>query len=262
MNSGISIAENMEQATKLIEQAAAQGAQLAITPENTCHLRSAPKDKLEAAPLEEAHPMISHFAGLAKKLNIWLIAGSICVRVSDTHMANRCYAFSNEGKTVGTYDKIHLFDVDLPNGERFRESDTVAAGNKPVVVQTPWGGIGLTICYDVRFPKLYRALAKAGADILIVPAAFAALTGRAHWEVLLRARAIENGCFVLAAGQTGVHENGRLTHGHSLVVNPWGQVVADGGEDIGIVLHEIDLTEVQTARHAIPALKHEKEIAF
>ena len=180
------------------------------------------------------------------------------IKLGDNRIANRSFLFSDTGEIVARYDKIHLFDVDLPTGESHRESDLVRPGEEAVVAETPWAIIGLSICYDLRFAYLYRDLAKAGASILTVPAAFTVPTGKAHWETLLRARAIETGSFVLAPAQCGEHEGGRQTYGHSLIIGPWGEVLADAGEDTGFIIAELDLSAVEKAREAIPALKHDR----
>ncbi|MBL4894749.1 MAG: carbon-nitrogen hydrolase family protein [Emcibacter sp.] len=179
-------------------------------------------------------------------------------------IANRCYAISPDGHIAGHYDKIHMFDVDLPGGEQYRESRSYQAGNKAVVVQTPWLNMGLSICYDLRFPHLYRKMAQAGVGLLTVPAAFTQVTGEAHWHILLRARAIENGAFVLAAAQTGSHTNARgdtrNTYGHSLFVDPWGNIIDDGGVDVGVIVAEIDPGLIGKARSRIPSLEHDQNI--
>ncbi|NCC21749.1 MAG: carbon-nitrogen hydrolase family protein [Alphaproteobacteria bacterium] len=259
MTSGPDIAENLKAAEEMVREAAAQGARFILTPENTCHMRSPQSEKLKSAPVEAGHPAIGRFSSLAQEMGVWLLTGSLSIRLEgEERIANRSYLFDDTGKTVATYDKIHLFDVDLPTGETHRESDLVRPGDAAVVAQSSWGGIGLTICYDLRFPHLYRALAKAGAKILTVPAAFTVPTGQAHWETLLRARAIENGAFVLAPAQTGEHQGGRKTYGHSLAVGPWGEVLADGGDAPGIALAELNLADVDKARQSIPALRHDR----
>jgi predicted amidohydrolase len=168
--------------------------------------------------------------------------------------------FNNAGKIVDKYDKIHLFDIDLPGGESYRESATVAPGGKACITKTPWGGVGLSVCYDLRFPHLYRKLAHSGADILTAPAAFTIPTGKAHWEVLLRARAIETGCFVLAPAQTGVHAGGRKTYGHSMIVGPWGDVLAGAGDEPGLIYADLNMNAVKEARESVPSLRHDREI--
>jgi predicted amidohydrolase len=256
LNSGPDIAANLGFATEMIREAAAQGAKFILTPENTCHMLSPQGAKLKTAPEEGNHPALSVFSGLARDLGVWVLAGSISVKVAEDKIANRSYLFDSDGAQVAAYDKIHLFDVDLPTGESHRESAVVRAGQRGIVAHSPWGGIGMTICYDLRFAALYRALAQAGAKILTIPSAFTVPTGQAHWESLLRARAIETGSFVLAPAQTGEHHGGRKTYGHSLVIGPWGEVIADGGNDVGIIRADLDMDAVDRARGAIPSLLH------
>ncbi len=258
LNSGPEIAGNLNIASGLIREAAGQGARFILTPENTCHILSPQSEKLKTAPPEMHHPALPLFSDLARNLGVWILAGSLSIKISDHKIANRSFLFNDRGDVVARYDKIHLFDVDLPNGESHRESSVVEAGDRAVVAETPWGGVGMTICYDLRFAYLFRALAKAGAGIITVPSAFTVPTGQAHWEVLLRARAIETGSFILAPAQTGTHHNGRTTYGHSLVIDPWGRVIADGGEGVGVIRADLDLREIVTARQAIPALRHDR----
>ena len=259
LNSAPEIAPNLESASVLIRAAAGAGAQLVMTPENTTLIEPNRGRALAKTPPEEAHPGVPHFAALAKELGLWLLIGSMPVRADDKRIANRSFMFDPNGVVVARYDKIHMFDVDLPNGETYRESNGVRPGEQAVVASTPWGGLGLTICYDVRFGYLHRALAHAGAVLLTVPAAFTVPTGQAHWHVLLRARAIETGCYVFAPAQTGEHAEGRLTYGHSLIVSPWGEVLADAGEKPGFIIADVDLDEVQKARSMVPALRHDRE---
>ena len=259
MNSAAEIAPNLESASRLVRDAAAAGANLVLTPENTTLIDPNRTRALAKTPTEEAHPGVPHFSALAKELGIWLLIGSMPVRADDKRIANRCFLFNPAGGIVARYDKIHMFDVDLPNGETYRESNGVRPGEQAVVASTPWGGLGLTICYDVRFGYLHRALAQAGAVLLSVPAAFTVPTGQAHWHVLLRARAIETGCFVFAPAQTGEHAEGRRTYGHSLIVSPWGEVLADAGDEPGFITADIELEEVHKARSMVPALRHDRE---
>jgi deaminated glutathione amidase len=259
MNSGAEIAHNLESATAFIRAAAGAGAQLIMTPENTTLIEPNRGRQLAKTPVEEAHPGVPHFSSLAKQLGIWLLIGSMPVHADEKRIANRSFLFDPNGAIVARYDKIHMFDVDLRNGETYRESNGVKPGEQAVVAQTPWGAIGLTICYDVRFAYLHRALAHAGAVMLTVPAAFTVPTGQAHWHVLLRARAIETGCFVFAPAQTGEHAEGRQTYGHSLIISPWGEVLADAGEQPGYVIADIDLEQVHKARSMVPALRHDRE---
>jgi predicted amidohydrolase len=259
MNSAAEIAPNLESASALIRAAAGAGAQLVMTPENTTLIEPNRARSLAKTPPEDVHPGVPHFAALAKQLGLWLLIGSMPVRADEKRIANRSFLFDPNGAVVARYDKIHMFDVDLPNGETYRESNGVRPGEQAVVASTPWGALGLTICYDVRFGYLHRALAHAGAVMLTVPAAFTVPTGQAHWHVLLRARAIETGCYVFAPAQTGEHAEGRLTYGHSLIISPWGEVLADAGEKPGFIVADVDLDQVHKARSMVPALRHDRE---
>jgi predicted amidohydrolase len=193
---------------------------------------------------------------VARKLAIYIHIGSLAIKASPEKAANRSFLIDRRGQVIARYDKIHMFDVDLAGGESYRESNTYRPGELAMVADLPWGRLGLTVCYDLRFPALYRALAEAGASFLAIPSAFTRQTGEAHWHVLQRARAIENGCFVFAAAQGGKHENGRETFGHSLVVDPWGRILAEGGTEPGVIMAEIDPAEVVAARSRIPSLHH------
>jgi predicted amidohydrolase len=215
----------------------------------------------EKAFAEEDHPALSAFRALARDVDLWLLIGSLAIRLGRDKVANRSILLDNQGRIVARYDKIHLFDVDLDGGESYRESETIAPGDRAVIADTPWGRLGMSVCYDLRFPHLYRSLAKAGADFLSIPAAFTRTTGRAHWHVLQRARAIETGCYVFAPAQCGVHALGRETFGHALIVDPWGVVLADAGKDVGFIMAEIDLAAVAEARRKIPALTHDRPYA-
>ena len=252
----------LAQAEPLIRRAAADGAQLIATPEAS-NILQRERAKLFAAvrPLDE-DVAVQGLRALARELSITLLIGSALVKREDGQLANRSILVDAEGRIQATYDKIHMFDVDLPTGERHRESALYTPGDRAVVVGTPFGALGLTICYDVRFPALYRALAKAGAQIITVPAAFTRPTGEAHWEVLLRARAIETGAFILAPAQGGVHEDGRGTWGRSIIIGPWGEVLAKAEDDEpGVVIADLELDEVGKARGAIPALVNDRTFA-
>jgi deaminated glutathione amidase len=261
MTSGPEVGPNIDAAAALIRKAAADGAAFVLTPENTTLIEPNKAHAFAKSCVEAEHPGVPRFAALARELKIWLLVGSMTIRVEEGKLANRSFLFDPDGKVVARYDKIHLFDVDLPSGETYRESNTIRPGAQAVVAETPWGGIGLTICYDLRFAYLHRALAQAGAAIITVPAAFTVPTGKAHWETLLRARAIETGSFVLAPAQCGEHADGRRTYGHSLIIAPWGEVLAEAGETPGIVAAELDLAEVAKARSMIPALQHDRVFA-
>lgn len=253
------ISENVTVASKLVRQAKAEGADFIATPENTTLMAPDGGAKLERSYPEDRDPALPVFTSLAKELGVWLLIGSLAIKVSENKTANRSYLLGPDGMIVARYDKIHLFDVDLASGETYRESNTVAGGTKAVLADLPWGRIGLTICYDLRFSSLYRALAKCGASVIVVPSAFTETTGAAHWHILLRSRAIENGCFVIAPAQGGTHANGRKTFGHSLIVAPWGEVLAEGGTEPGVILADIDLDAVRSARERVPSLRHDRD---
>lgn len=258
MNASNVVDDNLATATRLIREAATRGAKLILTPEmTTCMDTRTGVLKQAASSLDDNHALQA-FMALAKELGVWLVIGSMAVKAKGDKLANRAFVIDDGGKVRAHYDKIHMFDVDLPNGESYRESDSYEAGSEAIVVETPWGGLGLSICYDLRFPDMYRQLAKAGATLLAIPAAFTKLTGEAHWHTLLTARAIENGAFVLAPAQVGRHANGRDTYGHSCVVDPWGRQILDAGTEIGVSLAALDLSEVERARERIPSLLHDR----
>ncbi|MEZ5757678.1 MAG: carbon-nitrogen hydrolase family protein [Emcibacteraceae bacterium] len=261
MTSDDVIEENIAVADKFIRQAVAKGAEFVLTPEMTTLLDFGTKQVMEKISPEEEDTSWRHFAALAKELGIWLLIGSIAIRNGDK-AANRSFLFSPAGEKIATYDKIHMFDVDLPGEKAYRESNSYQAGDVAILATLPWGKVGLSICYDLRFPYLYRALAKAGATMLTVPSAFTYQTGKAHWHTLLKARAIENGAFVFAPAQVGNHRNGRHTFGHSLIIDPWGNILADGGDKPGVIIAEIDMAKVAEARNKIAALTHDKNIAI
>jgi deaminated glutathione amidase len=255
-------ARNIAEASELIREAAGRGAHYVQTPEQTS-IMELKRDALFAVIVpEEQDRALKAFRQLASELGIWLHIGSLAIRIDDARAANRAFLITPEGAIAARYDKIHMFDVDLPNGETFRESGTYRPGEAAVVADLPWARLGLSICYDLRFPHLYRALAQAGATVLTVPAAFTRQTGEAHWHSLQRARAIENGAFVISAAHGGRHENGRETFGHSLIVAPWGEILAEAGTEPGVILAEIDLAEVQEARGRIAALTHDRPFAI
>jgi predicted amidohydrolase len=254
---------NLKDCADLVREAADRGASFILLPEYFTGLDIRGHILIPEAFAEADHPALPLFAGLARERRAWILLGSLAISLDGgpgrgQRIANRSYLLDPDGAIAARYDKIHLFNVDLAGGESYRESATIAPGTRAVVADLPWGRAGLSICYDLRFPQLYRALAKAGADFLTVPAAFTRTTGRAHWHVLLRARAIETGCYVFAPCQYGVHAGDRATYGHSLIIDPWGQVLADGGEDRGVVLAEVDPAAVGRARGMIPALRHDR----
>jgi len=243
----------------LVREAAAGGAKLILTPEGTNILQRDRGLLLPQLRRVDGDPVVGGLRALAAELSVWLDIGSALV-VEGGKAVNRQLLIGPDGEIAATYDKIHMFDVDLPTGEKARESEVYAPGEAAVLADTPLGKLGLTICYDMRFPQLYRALTVAGAEVLTVPAAFTRPTGEAHWEVLLRARAIETGSFVLAAAQGGFHEDGRGTWGHSMVVGPWGEIIAQLDHDEpGVLVADLDLAAVAKARSAIPALKNARQ---
>lgn len=262
LTSTTDIARNIELSTALVREAHAKGAQFIGMPEvvNLCDKR--PGMGAKAAFVESEEPALKAYRALAVELDIWLLVGSLVVKLEDdSRMANRGFLIDPSGAVTASYDKMHMFDVDLEGGEQYRESNNYRPGARAVVTDTPWGRLGMTICYDVRFPYLYRVLAKAGAGILTIPSSFARTTGKAHWHTLLRSRAIETGCYVLAPAQCGDHEDGRQTYGHALIVTPWGEVLADAGEEPGIIVADLDMGAVDRARAMVPSLEHDREYA-
>ena len=258
VNAGNDMAENTAIAVESVRQARGAGADLITTPENLTMMEHRSEATRAKAMTEGSHSALKTLNALAAELEAWLLIGSLGIRAGGARVANRSYLVAPDGTIAGRYDKIHMFDVDLANGEVYRESESFEPGEQAVLAETPWGRLGLTVCYDVRFAHLYRALAQAGADFITVPAAFTKVTGQAHWHVLLRARAIETGCYIFAPAQCGTHPGRRATFGHSLVVDPWGEVLADGGEQPGIVSARIDPAKVAQARTMIPALCHDR----
>jgi predicted amidohydrolase len=253
------VMENVRITSDFIREAHGKGAQLIATPENTTLMAPDGGAKLANSYDEEHDPALPAFRALAEELGVWLLIGSLAIKVSETKTANREFLIDPKGRITARYSKIHLFDVDLPSGEKYRESNTVAGGDSAVLADTPWGKIGLTICYDMRFPQLYRKLAQKGAFLLTAPSAFTETTGKAHWHILLRARAIENGAFVLAPAQGGTHANGRKTYGHSIIIAPWGEVLAEAGTEPGVIVADIDPAAVTDARGRVPNLQHDRE---
>src|SRR5512134_1122566 len=242
----------------MVREARAGGADFVLLPENVSMLEPVSRLLKEKASSEEKHPALAAFRDLARETGVWLLIGSLAIRAPDGRVSNRSLLVDPLGEVVARYDKIHMFDVDLGPGERYRESATIAPGAHAVLADTPWGALGLSVCYDLRFPHLYRRLAQQGAAYLSIPSAFTRTTGRAHWHVLQRARAIENGAYVFAPAQCGTHAEGRETFGHSLIVDPWGTVLADAGEEPGAILAAIDPQQVAEARRRIPSLGHDR----
>ena len=254
MVSGPAVAENLESAARLIAQAAAQGAKLVALPEYFCILGLRDTDKVAVREKDGAGPIQEFLAATARRHGIWLVGGSVPLECADSRkVRNSCLVYDREGRRVARYDKIHLFGLELGE-ERFDEGRTIEAGTDPCAIDSPFGRMAISLCYDVRFPELYRALAPM--DIILVPSAFTATTGRAHWETLLRARAIENLAWVLAPAQGGTHANGRQTYGHSMVVDPWGKVVAERATGAGVVMADIDPAFQAKMRSSLPALTH------
>jgi predicted amidohydrolase len=248
--------DNVKEISALIREAKAKGAAYVQTPEMT-NLLAANRDQLFKTIADEEHDTsLKSFRALARELKIYLHIGSMAIRATPDRAANRAFLIDPNGEIIARYDKIHMFDVNLANGESYRESNNYQPGDTAALADLPWGRIGLTICYDMRFPSLYRALAESGASFLTMPSAFTKPTGEAHWHVLLRSRAIENGAFVFAAAQGGVHESKRVTYGHSLIIDPWGEILAEGGVDPGVITAEIDPAKVADARGKIPSLQH------
>jgi hypothetical protein len=256
MRTGLLPEPSLEQATRLIRQAAANGANYVLTPEVSNMMQLNRKALFEHLESEQDDKSLQAYRALAAELKIHLHIGSLALRFSPEKAVNRSFLIGPDGEVLASYDKIHMFDIELPDGESYRESANYQPGETAVISDLPWGRIGLTICYDVRFPALYRALAESGASFITVPSAFTRKTGEAHWHVLLRSRAIETGCFVFAAAQAGLHENKRETYGHSLIIDPWGEILAEGDVEPGIIMAKIDPAKVETARRAIPSLQH------
>jgi len=252
---------NIQKGLAMTREAASKGAALVCLPEYFSGLATIDGALVPTIFREADHPAIPAFSAVARELGLWVLLGSLAIRRADGSVVNRAYVVDPSGRITARYDKIHLFDVDLGPGKTYRESEIVAPGETAVVADTPWGGLGLSICYDLRFPQLYRALSQGGAAMLAVPAAFTRLTGKAHWHVLIRARAIENGAYVIAPCQNGTLEGGGECFGHSLIVDPWGELLADGGDDEGVVIAEIDPAAVTRTRARIPALTHDREFS-
>jgi predicted amidohydrolase len=258
------MAENVVWVREQAKLARNAGADFIMTPENTGLIGANRTETLAKAETEESHAMLAAARASARDTGAWFLLGSIHVRVpGEEQIRNRSYLIDAGGQVMASYDKIHMFDVQLAGGENYRESSTFKPGEKAVLAETPWGVLGMTICYDLRFPYLYRDLAQAGATMLAIPSSFTVPTGTAHWHTLMRARAIETGCFVFAPAQVGSHKgSNRKTYGHSVVVAPWGEVLADaGGEKAGFVVVDIDLAKVEEARRAVPSLTHDRKYA-
>jgi len=264
-NASNDIEENIAAVTALIRDAAEEGARLITTPECVTMMEDGRENVLAKALAEKDHPALPAFSDIARETGAWIVVGSLAIRPEDggqgeaERIVNRSYLIDAKGEIAARYDKIHMFDVDIEGDRSYRESATYRPGEKAVLAKTPWGPLGMTICYDLRFPYLYRSLAQAGARYLTIPAAFTRTTGTAHWHVLLRARAIETGCFVFAPAQCGEHAGDRLTFGHSLIIAPWGEILAEGDEDVGVIIAEIDPRRGDAARAMVPSLRNGRD---
>lgn len=259
MTSGSQVEPNLAEAGRYIAAAAQAGARLAVLPENFAIMVTADSERLAAAETDGNGPIQDFLSAAARRHRVWLVGGTIPLRSQDpTKVRAACLLYDDRGERVARYDKIHLFDVRLGNGERYYESNGFEPGDTPVAVDTPAGRLGLSVCYDLRFPELFRRLLDAGAQIITVPSAFTAYTGRAHWETLIRARAIENLVYVIAAAQAGRHANGRETYGDSMIVNPWGEILARRAREPGVVTAECDLEKLKALRAQLPSIEHRK----
>ena len=262
-NTGVDVAANLAAAGDLGRRARDAGAELIACPE-TVNIMAPDRATLKAGCLpEDGNPALLAFQDLARETGAWVLIGSLLVEVPGSDkMANRSFLLDEQGAVRARYDKIHMFDVNLGGVESHRESNHYNAGDEAILAETPWGQLGMTICYDLRFAYLFRTLAQAGAEMIATPSAFTRISGQAHWHILQRARAIETGCYIIAPAQCGDHPGGRQTFGHSLIVDPWGEVLADGGEEPGFIIADIDLAKVAEAREKIPALSHDRDVAL
>ncbi len=258
VNSGSDYQTNLETVTVMAREAAGAGAQFILSPEYALMMDGSGKVMRERALTADGAPALGELQSLARELGVWFLAGSLTLRSDDERIVNRSFLISAAGQVVASYDKIHMFDVTLPDGRMIRESSTYKPGARAVVTDTPWGRLGMTVCYDLRFPGLFRTLAQAGAQMITVPSSFQRQTGKAHWHTLLRARAIENECFIIAPAMCGDHPGNRQTYGHTLVIDPWGEIIADGGEAPGIVYADIDVARVAKIRGMMPSLEHDR----
>ena len=263
INASNDLDKNLASLGTMIREARDLGADFITTPECATMIEVGRKNIRAKSFVENEHPALAAFQDWAKETGAWLLAGSLSVLLEDEErLANRQFLIGPTGKVTAKYDKIHMFDVELPNGKSLRESNNYRPGSQAVLAPLPWCQLGLSICYDLRFPHLYRDLAKSGAEVLVIPSAFMQITGEAHWHVLMRARAIETGCFIIAAAQCGEHVAGRLSYGHSVIIAPWGEVLSDAGTEVGVSMAEIDLSAVTKARGHIPALEHDRDYDF
>jgi len=263
INASNNLDENLSTLGPLIRKARDMGAEFITTPECATMIEAGQKNIRAKSFIENEHPGLAAFQDWAQENGAWLLAGSLSILLEgEERLANRQYLIDPTGNITAKYDKIHMFDVELPNGKSIRESKGYRPGSQAVLAPLPWCQLGLSICYDLRFPHLYRDLAKRGAEVLVIPSAFMQITGEAHWHVLMRARAIETGCFIVAAAQCGKHVAGRLSYGHSVIIAPWGEVLSDAGTEVGVSVANIDVSAVQDARGHIPALKHDMDYEF
>jgi len=259
MQTGNDLAANLESVKSMTREAAGNHVQFVLMPEYALMMDGSGRVMRERALDADGGAALEALQGLARELSVWLLVGSLTLKTTGDRIANRSYLISSDGRVVASYDKIHMFDATLPDGKSIRESSAYCPGDRAVIAETPWGKLGLTVCYDLRFPQLYRTLAHAGAHYLSVPSSFQRATGKVHWHTLIKARAIENACFVFAPAMCGEHPGNRTTYGHSLVVDPWGEVLADGGEAPGIVYADIDPSHVSRIRRMLPCLEHDRE---
>jgi predicted amidohydrolase len=259
MQTGNDLEANLDTVRRMTRTAAENGARFVLTPEYALMMDGSGRIMRERALEADGTPALPNLQALAKELSVWILVGSLTLKTSADRIANRSYLIAADGGVVASYDKIHMFDVTLPDGKVIRESSAYCPGERATIADTPWGRIGLTVCYDLRFPHLYRALAKAGARYLTIPSSFQRATGKVHWHTLIKARAIENACFVFAPAMCGEHPGNRTTYGHSLIVDPWGDVLADGGDQPGVVYADIDPARVDRVRSMLPCLEHDRE---
>jgi predicted amidohydrolase len=260
-NSGNDYAANLGTLGAMAREAAAGGARCIFSPEYVLMMDGSGRTMRERAFDAGGEPALAALAALSRELGVWHLVGSLTLMSDDGRMLNRSLLISDQGETIAAYDKIHMFDATLPSGTVIRESSAYRPGSRAVLAATPWGALGMTVCYDLRFPHLYRALARSGAVMLAVPSSFQRETGPAHWHTLLRARAIENACFVIAPAMCGDHPGRRMTYGHTLVVDPWGEVIAEGGEAPAVVYADLDLARVAAVRALLPSLAHDRPFA-
>jgi predicted amidohydrolase len=258
LNAGNDLDANLATVRDLAGVAARGGAKFVLAPEYALMMDGSGRVMRERALAADGGPALAALQSVARELRIWLLIGSLTVRTDEARIANRSYLVSDEGSVVATYDKIHMFDVTLPDGNVIRESSTYRPGDQAVIADIPWGRVGLTVCYDLRFPGLFRALAQAGAQLISVPSSFQRQTGKSHWHALLRARAIENECFILAPAMCGDHPGNRQTYGHSLIIDPWGEILAEAGEGVEVIYADIDPARVTRVRSMIPSLEHDR----